>query len=216
MVPEDVPEDAEHAAAREAVLGAVHRSLSQGGLPLGEPGLRPPPAGGNRAAYVWRSRQAWLGPFTQSPERALLFVAVAAAERIVTSVAWASPYLDDHRIRLDPTLELDEIDDQAIRLARLRHEIGAREPLPHGWPALVDRVAALELYANRLLALEAELEREAAADRAALVELNATALAAGTARDELATDHVRALADDLRHRATGEITNSSTSHRNAT
>jgi hypothetical protein len=206
----------EQGAARDAVLDAVRRSLTQGGLPLRAPELHTAPTAGRRAAYVWRSRQAWLGPLVQSPERALLFAAVDVVGRIVVSAAWASPYLDDHRIRLDPALELDEIDDQALRLARLRHELGQPEPLPHGWPALVDRVAALELYAGRLLALESELARQAAADRAALLEMNAATLAAGAARDELATDHVRALADDLRHRTTGEITNSATSHRNAT
>lgn len=209
------PEEAELTAARDAVLGAVRRSLAQGGLPLREPELHAPPSTGKRAAYFWRSRQQWLGPFVQSPERALLFTAVEVVGRIVGSAAWASPYLDDHRVRLDPALELDEIDDQALRLARLRHELGQPEPLPHGWPALVDRVAALHLYANRLLALESELARQAAADQAAWLDVNAATLAAGAARDELATDHVRALADDL-PRAPGEITNSSTSHRNAT
>lgn len=211
-----MPEDAELAAARDAVLDAVHTALRRGGLPLREAGLHAPPADGKRTAYVWRSRQAWLGPLVQSAERALLFAAVDVVERIVTSPAWTSPYLDDHRIRLDPASELDEIDDQALRLAQLRHELGEHEPLTPGWPALVDRVAALRLYANRLLALESELARQAAADRAALLDLNAATLAAGAARDELATDHVRALAEDLRYRTPGEITNSGTSHRNAT
>ncbi len=209
-------DDAELAAARDTVLGAVRTALGQGGLPLREPGLPAPAAPGKHAAYEWRSRRPWLGPLVQSVERALLFVAVAVVERIVTSAAWASPHLDDHRVRLDPVLELDEIDDQALRLARLRHQLGAREPVQPGWAALVDRVAALRLYADRLPALESELAAQAAADRATLLELNAATLAAGAARDELATDHVRALADDLRDRTTGEITNSSTSHRNAT
>src|SRR5262249_32836326 len=109
------------------------------------------------------------------------------------------------RIRLDLTVELDEIDEQAHRIAVVRHQLGET---PVGWLALVERVAALSLYANRLLVLEGELARQEAADRAGMVELSAAARAAGAVRDELATEHVRALAD--------ELTNSETSQRNAT
>lgn len=209
-----VSEEAELAAARDAVLDTVRTSLDRGGLPLGPLGVHAPPSAGKSPAYVWRSRQPWHGPLAQAAERALLFVAVGVVERIAGSRAWASAYLDDHRIRLDLVRELDEIDDQGYRMASLRQRVGDHAALEHGWQALVDRVAALSLYANRLLALEAEIARQAAADRAAVAELHSATLATGAARDELAADHLRALAGELHDRA--ELTNSETSHRNGT
>jgi hypothetical protein len=240
---DDTP-DPEPAAARTAVLAAVAGYADRGGLPLRPADLhtrapisRLPTAltakadAGDRLSTTeretwsgsrrWVSRRQWLGPLAQAPERALVFVAVDVVGRIVAGAAWASAYLDDHRIRLDLMTELHEIDEQAHRLAELRHRAGPAVEdrhgpvLTHGWDTLVDRVAALSVYANRLAALESRLAHRAADERAALTDEPAATLVAGSARDELATDHLRALADDLRH-LDPDVTNSSTSRRSAT
>jgi hypothetical protein len=237
----DKPPDRVFAAARAVILAAV-ATTGQGGLPLRPADLhtRAPlnRLSGELAAKIgtglrlstiereswsharrWVSARQWLGPLAQTSERALVFVAVDVVGGIAASAAWESPHLDDHRIRLDLMTELHEIDEQAYRLARLRHEAGAvvqdrhGPVLTQGWDALVDRVAALSMYADRLAALESRLAELAAGARAALTDDPAAGLVAGAVRDELATDHLRALADDLRAL---EVTNSSTSHRNAT
>jgi hypothetical protein len=244
LVTADDTPDPESADARAAVLTAVAGWTDRGGLPLRPADLHtrvpisslPAALSAKVAAHDrlspaeretwsgsrrWVSGRPWLGPLAQARERALVFVAVDIVGRIVAGVAWPSEYLDDHRIRLDLRTELHEIDEQAHRLAALRHEAGTAVEdrhgpvLTHGWDSLVDRVAALLVYANRLAALDSRLTHRAADGRAALTDEPAAGLVAGSARDELATDHLRALADDLRHLA-DDVTNSSTSHRNAT
>jgi hypothetical protein len=150
---------------------------------------------------AWQSVQPWIGQHTQSPERRLVFVAVDTVARIAGSAAWSSPYLDDHRIRLDLVTELDDIDAQAYQLAELRSRTGGQghheEVLRQGWDALVDRVSALSNYADRLAGLAPELARRAEADRAAHADDAAARLLAGSVRDELASDQVRGLTRDL-------------------
>lgn len=153
-------------------------------------------------AVSWESTQPWPVTLAQSAERRLVFVAVEIVRRIAASPAWASTYLDEHRIRLDLVTELDEIDAQACRLAQLRDHPDVHR---QGWDALVDRVSALSDYADRLTAMvEQQATRTAPDDEAAR-------LLAGSVRDELATDQVRSLTRDL-----PEITSSETSRRNAT
>jgi hypothetical protein len=149
-------------------------------------------------ARMWQSTQPWLGPLAQTRERRLVFVAVDIVADIIGSDAWASTYLDEHRIRLDLVTELDEIDEQAHRLAQAHAGTPDAEAVTTGWDAAVDRVAALWLYAERLRALTSELNRRAAAEQADLADDRATTLVAGAVRDELAADQVRALAEDLR------------------
>jgi hypothetical protein len=189
--------ESELTAARATVLDTVRRSLAEGGLPL-----RPADMG----MRGWRSQPGWLGPLAQTEERALVFVAVDVVRRVATSPAWQS--LDDHRVRLDPANELAEIDRRAYELAVLRRQLGDRRDtvLEGSWTALVDRVAALAIYAERLR----ELETEPAAE---LADEHVTRLMAGAAGDELAAGHVRDLAGEL---ATGDVTNSGTSRRSAT
>jgi len=157
----------------------------------------------------WRSRQAWLGPWAQTQERRLVFVAVDTVARIARSNAWASDDLENHRVRLDLLTELDEIDDQAFHLAVLRRKLGDlpdeqhADALQRSWDALVDRVSALSEYADRLAALQSEHDAVAADSAVAR-------LLAGTARDELASEQVRDLT------AGTDVTNYGTSHRNAT
>jgi hypothetical protein len=183
--------------ARRAVLDAVGRVLAPGGL-----SLRP----AELAAARWRAHPGWLGPLAQTEERALVFVAIDIVARIAASPAWSA--LDGHQDRLDLVTELDGIDRRAYELAGLRHAIGRRDTvLTQSWTALVDRVAILMIYADRLRALETE------AAPAELAEHEVAALTAGWAGDELAADQVRVLAGELHRRA---VTNSEMSHRNAT
>jgi hypothetical protein len=183
--------------ARQAVLAAVDRVLAAGGL-----SLRP----AELAVARWREHPGWLGPLAQSEERALVFVAIDVVAGIAASPAWS--WLDDHRVRLDLAAELDAIDRRAFELAGLRHSIGGRDTaLTHGWTALVDRVAMLTIYADRLRALETE------AAQPELAEHEIAALTEGWAGDELAADQVRVLAGELHRRA---VTSCETSHRNAT
>jgi hypothetical protein len=155
---------------------------------------------------AWQSTQQWLGPLAQTRERRLVFVAMDTVARIAGSEAWSSPDLDEHRIRLNLLAELDDIDAQAYRLAELGSHSGNQhaEVVDQGWDALVDRVSALSAYADRLAALETE-------PAAAPIDAAANQLLAGSARDELASDHVRGLTRDL-----PDVTNSETSHRNST
>lgn len=146
----------------------------------------------------WQSGQAWLGPLAETRERRLVFVAVDVVADIAGSDAWASGYLDEHRIRLDLATELDEIDEQAHRLAEVGAESPGAQAVGQGWDAVVDRVAALFLYAERLRAMAADLARHAEQERAGLADDRAATLVAGSVRDEMAADHVRALAEDLR------------------
>lgn len=139
--------DAELAAARATVLESIRRSLADGGLPLWTADV---------VAPGWRSQSGWLGPLAQTEERALVLVAVDIVRRVAASPAWLS--LDDHGTRLDPATELAEIDLRAYELAVLRRQLGDRPDsvLAGSWTALVDRVAALAVYAERLRELETE------------------------------------------------------------
>jgi hypothetical protein len=179
----------ELAAARTSVLDAVRRSLAQGGLTLRPADVRTWPA-----ARVWQSRAAWLGPLAQTRERALVFVVVDVVERIATSTAWQS---HDHGVRLDLFVELDEIDARAYELAAFRHRLCSRPAdvqhghvLEHSWHALVDRVAALAAYADRLAVLDSRPAET-------LTEDEVARLAAGWAGNELAAEQVRALTAEL-------------------
>jgi hypothetical protein len=173
--------EAELTAARATVLATIRRALAEGGLPL-----RPADVG----MRGWRSQPGWLGPLAQTEERALVFVAVDVVTRVATDPAWQS--LDEHRIRLDPAAELAEIDLRAYELAVLRRQLGGRRDtvLTGSWTALVDRVAALAIYAERLQELDTEPPAE-------LADEHVARMLAGAAGDELAADHVRGLAGEL-------------------
>lgn len=160
------------------------------------------------AARYWQSRQGWIGPLSGSPERRLVLVARDLVERIVTSPAWTSGQLDGHRTQLDLAAELDQIDEQAYQLAQLRATLtGSSDPvstpdqsddaLAQGWQALVDRVAALAVYASKLGGLDRQLADKQAADRLLRADQQIAALLAGAARDDLAADQLRALTEEL-------------------
>ena len=180
----------ELAAARTSVLDAVHRSLAQGGLSLRPADVRAWPT------RVWQSRAAWLGPLAQTQERALVFVVAEIVQRIASSAAWRS-HSHEHGVRLDLFVELDEIDARAYELAAFRHRLSSRpvdvqhgEVVEHSWHALVDRVAALAAYAERLVSLDSRPAETLTDDELAR-------LATGWAGNELATDQVRALTAEL-------------------
>jgi hypothetical protein len=237
--------NADLATARDAVLAAVRGSLANGGLSLRPPdvctefpmspmySLLAKHHEGQRLtaqerdtwhdARVWRSHPGWLAVHGQTQERALVFVVVEVVERIAASPSWRSRYLDEHRIRLDLLAELRDVDRQAYELAELRHQLTAAggpaddrhdTVLTHSWVALVDRVASLTIYAERLRALETVFAQRAATERAELAEAQVAKVVNGWVGDELAAGQVAALAGELSIET--DVTNSETSHRNAT
>ena len=157
----------------------------------------------------WQSRQNWIGPLSGSIERRLVIVARDLVERIVASPAWASGHLAAHRTRLNLSAELDQIDEQAFGLATLRAQLAASVQIAgdqravaaeQGWQRLVDRVAGLAVYAQRLDGVQQRLAREAAEYEAAYAEGTVARLVAGTVRDELAADTLRSLSEELSER----------------
>jgi hypothetical protein len=157
----------------------------------------------------WQSRQNWIGPLSGSIERRLVIVARDLVERIVASPAWASGQLAAHRTRLNLGAELDQIDEQAFGLATLRGQLAAGVPIPgdqravaaeQGWQRLVDRVAGLAVYAQRLDGMQHRLARQAAEYEAAYADGTVARLVAGTVRDELAADTLRSLSEELSER----------------
>ncbi|HJP75928.1 MAG TPA: hypothetical protein VJ914_16795 [Pseudonocardiaceae bacterium] len=157
----------------------------------------------------WQTRQNWIGPLSGSVERRLVIVARDVIERIVASPAWASGHLAAHRTRLNLGAELDQIDEQAFGLATLRAQLAAGVQIAgdqravaaeHGWQRLVDRVAGLAVYAQRLDGVQQRLAREAAEYEAAYADGTVARLVAGTVRDELAADTLRSLSEELSER----------------
>jgi hypothetical protein len=147
------------------------------------------------AASRWESRQSWTGPLATCRERGLVIAAARAAERIARSPGWRSGRIDEQRVRLDLGAELDQIDDQAHRIAAARHEHGAVPPggapvLDAAWETTLNRVAALTAYAGRLDGLE---QRRAAALTAEGDPVRDEDLLAGAARDEFAMQELTAL-----------------------
>jgi hypothetical protein len=86
-------------------------------------------------AVLWQSSQAWLGPLAAGPERRLVTIACDAVSGITGSAAWGSAALDDHRLTLDLTAELDQIDAQAYALAFARYT--GTGSVTDSWPGAV-------------------------------------------------------------------------------
>jgi hypothetical protein len=150
------------------------------------------------AASQWESRQVWTGPLASSEERGLVIAATYAAERIARSNAWRSGRIDDHRLQLDLAAELDQIDDQAHRIASARHEyssgsapdLGTAPVVDAAWETTLTRVAALTAYANEVDGAD-RLRIEAMTRQGDPVR--DSDLMAGSVRDELAVDQLLAL-----------------------
>jgi len=114
------------------------------------------------AASKWRSRQDWSGPLGTGDERGLVIAAVNAVARIAATPGWRSGRLDEQRVRLDLATELDQIDDQAHRIAAARVAGQTGDAVKTAWNAALDRVAALTAYADELDG-SAQRQREATA-----------------------------------------------------
>jgi hypothetical protein len=150
-------------------------------------------------ASRWESHQLWTGPLAHCRERALVVAAMRAAQRIVRSPAWRSGRLDEHRVRLDVGGELDQIDEQAYRIASARYS-GSAGGLPvegppnpvvdQAWEAVLTRVSALTAYAESLdgLARQQALDLQRLGD-----PVRDAALMGGAARDEIAIEDLAAL-----------------------
>jgi hypothetical protein len=163
-------------------------------------------------ASRWESHQVWTGPLASSAERGLVIAAAQAAGRIAGSDVWRSGRIDDQRLQLDLASELDQIDDQAHRIASARHEHSPGSPpaldntpvLRSAWEATVTRVAALTAYADELDGASA---RRAEADALRGDPVRDSNLMAGSARDEMAAEQLIALTAFLSaDRRTGEGT----------
>jgi hypothetical protein len=147
-------------------------------------------------ASRWNSKQVWTGPLSSSAERGLVIAAAHAAERIAANSTWRSGRIDEHRLRLDLGAELDQIDDQAHRIASARHAPaaaaapGSTPVVDAAWEATLDRVAALTAYASQLDGYDRR-RAELIARQGDLVR--DTDLLAGSARDEMAVDQLLAL-----------------------
>jgi hypothetical protein len=148
----------------------------------------------NQAAR-WRSKQPWTGPLASGAERGLVLAAVRAAERIAATASWRSGRIDDQRVRLDLAAELDQIDDQAHRIAVSRNEYGPAAPgtapvIDSAWDATLNRVAALTAYADQLDGSDQRRIEAAARQGDPVRDSN---LMAGSVLDEMAADELVAL-----------------------
>jgi hypothetical protein len=122
-----------------------------------------------------------------------VIAAARVAERIARSPGWRLDALGEHRLRLDLIAELDQIDDQAHRIALARQQqAGAPDPLlEQSWQALVDRVAALTAYADSLDGLAAA--QAATVDQLGGDPVRDSDLLAGSTRDQMALEQLYAL-----------------------
>jgi hypothetical protein len=145
------------------------------------------------AASRWDSKQDWTGPLDGCPERGLVIAAASVAERIARSPGWRSGVLSEQRIRLDLIGELDQIDEQAHRIAVARHQQPAGKDLAieTAWDAAVDRVAALTAYADSLDGLAAA--QAAAINRLGGDPVRDEGLLTGSAQDQFALEQLYAL-----------------------
>jgi hypothetical protein len=144
-------------------------------------------------ASRWDSKQSWAGPLATCDERGLVIAAARVAERIAGSPGWRLDALGEHRVRLDLVAELDQIEDQAHRIALARQQhTGVPDPvLEQSWDALVDRVAALTAYADGLDGLAAA--RAAAISNLGGDPVRDSDLLAGSTRDQMALEQLYAL-----------------------
>jgi hypothetical protein len=146
-------------------------------------------------ASRWESVQAWASPLATSSERGLVIAATRAAERIARSVTWRSGRIDEQRVRLDLGAELDQIDDQAYRIASARTEhgttsMGTAPVVDAAWEATLNRVAALTAYADHLDGYDKQRSEALARQGDPVRDSD---LMAGSVRDELALDDLVAL-----------------------
>ncbi|MBM4653962.1 hypothetical protein GS640_00165 [Rhodococcus hoagii] len=134
--------------------------------------------------------------------------AAALAQRIAHSPAWASNFLESHRIELNYREELRDITIHAHRLRAIYLELGepprgdtpqavrardrfdkASAPLEVIWRALVRRVAALESFTLHLAELDTQLANMEAVERATSLEDRIGNLLASAVSDEFAAAH---------------------------
>jgi hypothetical protein len=146
-------------------------------------------------ARRWRSTQNWTGPLASGDERGLVIAAARAAHRIAGSPAWRTGRLDEQRVRLDLAAELDQIDQQAHRIAVARQGTGAvaagsAPAIDAAWSAALDRVAALTAYANQLDGYAQRRREELARSGDPVRDAD---LLAGSVQDEIALTQLVAL-----------------------
>jgi hypothetical protein len=135
------------------------------------------------AASQWDSKQSWTGPIEFCEERGLVIAAAREAERIVGTPEWRSGVLAEQRVRLNLGAELDQIDEQAHRIALARHVDRSGSPaVDAAWESALNRVAALSAYADGIGGLSGPANQARESD-----------LLAGSAGDELALERLAEL-----------------------
>lgn len=147
------------------------------------------------AASRWDTNQQWTGPLAYCTERGVVIAAAREAERIARNPRWRAGTFGEPRIRLNLAAELDQIDNQAHRIAVARHGQGAGPAtdtavVESAWDATVNRVAALVAYADNLDGLTA---RSAAAIPGGGDPVRNADLLTGSVRDEFAVEQLVAL-----------------------
>jgi hypothetical protein len=146
-------------------------------------------------ASRWNSHQVWTGALSSGAERGLVIAAARAAERIAATGTWRSGRIDEQRLHLDLGHELDQIDDQAHRIAAARAEhgktaLGTTPVIDAAWDATLNRVAALTAYAGQL---DGQDRARAAALARQGDPVRDADLMAGSVRDEMAVEELTAL-----------------------
>lgn len=140
------------------------------------------------ASTSWHSEQPWDTRNSTGPQRHLVAAACEAVGRIISSHSWATPALDEHRLRLDLAAELTDIDRRAYLLTETT--------LPPALEALEARVAALVCYADEIRETDRKLAPPPADPQ---IELYA-----GAVRDAYATDQLAELTEELRGLASAD------------
>lgn len=148
-------------------------------------------------------------------EAHVVLLAAQMSEKIVNHPVWRSEWLDDQRVRMNPTEELAQIADRAARLRQLRVDLG---PSPSASTtagsiraiydrqvaaldlvenALVGRLAAIHLYASQLDKLTPLLDAINAVKRIDSVADRINELVGQSVGDEMATQDITNLRHEL-------------------
>lgn len=148
-------------------------------------------------------------------EAHIVLLAARMSETIVNHPVWQSEWLDYQRVRMNPTEELGQIADRAMRLRQLRSDLGARPPesSPTGSvsaiydrqvvaldlveTALLDRAAAMYVYVNQLDRLTPLLEAMNSVKRIHSVADRINELVGQSVSDALAVHDVTTLRHEL-------------------
>lgn len=151
------------------------------------------------------------------PELGLDLIATETMHAITSSAAWSSPFLDNHRILLDPATQLHEIRTHAHRITALRRRM---QPEPSGdsaeanrareirrdefaildriYESLLGRVTELVRYRDEVLELSDRVEAIARIEQSVTMSTELEELYGQMVSDDLAAERTRELTDTVR------------------